>query len=294
MNLDKLIARTYNALTFTFLHYLSYVKVGAKTILKGDGIINKLRLFIWVILALMRKVSAYYLPFLGASIESIRNQLARKIIIFQNGSRFYCVDSASILILSDEYENWMWAYLNLKKSGVFVDIGAHIGKYTIPIARIVGENGLVVAVEPYPENYKTLVKNIKLNNLKNVIALNIAAYSEECRLKLFIGPSQDLHSIKKDYGRGYIIVQAKALDDILSYLKIERVDYIKIDVEGGELEVLKGSLKTLKKAPTLVVEIWKDLTEVKEFMSKQGYSMEQISSGDYLFKPIALQRVDKG
>lgn len=73
----------------------------------------------------------------------------------------------------------MWNFIQLRKGDVFIDVGAHIGKYTILVAKIVGKEGLVIAIEPNPENYETLLENIKLNNLKNVIAVNIAAWNKK-------------------------------------------------------------------------------------------------------------------
>jgi len=211
--------------------------------------------------------------------------LLRKVIIKVNESKFTVLDSESVFIISPGWESWIWNHLKVAKGDVFLDVGAHIGKYTIPIAKIVGENGLVIAVEPHPINYKTLLENIRLNGLKNVIALNIAAWSENRKMTLFIGDKTSLHSTKKDFGRGSIIVNAKALDNVLNELKVERVNWIKIDVEGAEFEVLKGLQNTLRKQrPTLIVEIWEEQNKIEDFISKLGYTLEKIAPMYYLLK----------
>jgi FkbM family methyltransferase len=185
----------------------------------------------------------------------------------------------------------MWKYLRLSEGDIFLDVGAHIGKYTIPMAKIVGEDGLVIAIEPDLENYKTLVENIKLNSLKNVIALNIAAWSEETELKFFIGDTHDLGSVKRDYGKGHIIVKGRDLDTVLNELGVKRVNYIKIDVEGAGLEVLKGLEKTLRKyLPIVIIEIWGDPTEVKKFISGIGYEMRKIDPDNYILEPSSKLR----
>ncbi|MHA1664402.1 MAG: FkbM family methyltransferase [Candidatus Njordarchaeales archaeon] len=163
--------------------FLEYLKLRFMMVMKGEGIFSKVRLFIWALLDSMPRTIMCRMPPLKHYVECAKNWLASRIMINLDGNKFYCIDSESIWILSYEFENWMWEHLKLNKGDVFVDVGAHIGKYTVPVAKIVGENGLVIAVEPHPENYRTLVKNIRLNDLKNVLALNIAAWSEECKLK---------------------------------------------------------------------------------------------------------------
>jgi FkbM family methyltransferase len=185
----------------------------------------------------------------------------------------------------------MWSHFGLNQGDVFLDVGAHIGKYTIPISKIVGENGLVIAIEAHPENYKTLVKNIKLNGLKNIIALNVAAWNKECKLKLFNGEKNGQHSIKNDCGLGYVTVKAQALDNILDKLKVRRIDCIKIDVEKSELETLEGLVKTLKEHnPRVIVEILEDPIKVKDFMHKKGYVMQRIASHYYFLNPLRSLR----
>ncbi len=68
----------------------------------------------------------------------------------------------------------------LNSDSIVVDVGAHIGKYTLFSARI---SRKVIALEPCKDNYEILIKNIKLSNLRNVIPLNLAAYSRNTRKK---------------------------------------------------------------------------------------------------------------
>lgn len=275
--------------------FLNFLKFRITMALRGEGITNKTRLFFWVFFnsipnTIMRRLSfrrRYY-------VECLKERLVKNTVIRLKGSKFRCVDSGSITVLSPQFESWMWNHLNLGKGDVFVDVGAHIGKYTVLIAKVVGDEGLVIAVEPHPENYKTLMENVKLNNLKNVIALRMAAWSKEGKLKLFIGDSHSHHSIIRDYGFGSIYVQARTLDKVFEELKVEKIDYIKIDVEGAELEVLKGLVKTFKKhSPTVIVEVWKDPTKIKKIMNfvhKIGYEMRQISPEYYILEPRVKAR----
>lgn len=219
-------------------------------------------------------------------IELAKNRLLQRTTIEVYGSRFRPLDSESVFVLSPEFEGWMWKHLRFMEGNVFIDIGAHIGKYTVQIAKVVGEGGLVVAVEPHPENYKALVENIRLNGLRNVISVNAAAWCGEDNLRLFIGDKCGHHSLVRSFGRGFIKVRARALDGILRELKVEKADWVKIDVEGAEFEVLKGSLNTLRKhRPTVIIEITKNQSEIEELVSELGYGIENIAPTYYLLKP---------
>jgi FkbM family methyltransferase len=214
---------------------------------RGFTGVDKFRIFVWWLLDSIPRSVRRAFPAVEGPLELIKGRLLRGTKLNINGSIFTPLDSDSVFILSPEYEDWMWSHLHLRKGDVFVDVGAHIGKYTVQLAKVVGDKGLVVAIEPHPENFQILQENIRLNALKNVIPLNLAAWSGEGRLRLFIGDRRDHHSLKRDFGRGSIVVKAAALDNVLSGLRLEKIDWIKIDVEGAELEVLKGLQDTLKR-----------------------------------------------
>jgi FkbM family methyltransferase len=216
-------------------------------------------------------------------IIKIKNVLISKIIMEVNGMKYFLADLESILILSSGFEKWMWNYLKPKKGEVFIDVGAHIGKYALQVAKIVGENGLVIAIEASPINYNVLLKNCRLNNIRNVIALNIAAWKSNGELKLFIGDVGGHHSVKLNFGLGFIKVSAKALDNVLKELHINRVDWIKIDVEGAEYEVLEGLKSTIQQyKPTLIIEVLKEnLEKVTKFMNESNYMVRLIPNTVY-------------
>jgi len=164
--------------------------------------------------------------------------------------------------------------LNQKKGETFLDVGAHVGKYALKIAKVVGDGGLVVAFEPMPNNYRALIEGTKLNDLNNVIALDKAAWNKKCELRLFVAPSTYTSSIKTDFSLGYVKVVAETIDNVVKSLGIKRVDWIKVDVEKAEIEVLQGAQNTLENySPKLVVEIWKgNEAEVFGFMKKLNYN----------------------
>ncbi|MEM4035811.1 MAG: FkbM family methyltransferase [Fervidicoccaceae archaeon] len=257
--------------------YLLMLKLRAEAVSRGLTVADKTRLLLWALVDSIPNIIIRRSAFLEHLALRVKNQLAKRATLNFGKYKLRCVDSECIAIIHHEFERWMWDHLRVCRGCVFVDVGAHVGKYTVPVAKIVGDEGLVVAVEPHPENYETLVENIELNGLSNVVALNIAAWSGEGALKLFIGDSGGHHSLKVNRGLGSVEVRARALDDVLDELGVERVDCVKIDVEGAELEVLKGLVKTLERfRPTVIVEAWEP-ERIREFAEERGYAMRRIS-----------------
>jgi FkbM family methyltransferase len=161
-------------------------------------------------------------------------------------------------IFSFSWEPELAELFELEEGMVFLDVGAHIGKYAVRAAVKVGDSGRVVAVEPDRDNFQLLVKNIALNGLRNCIPLRIAAYSSEGEITLFKGPSSAEHSTSEDFGKGSYKVRARVLDNVLTEIGVAGLDLIKIDVEGAEIDVLRGLEGTLRKGKArLIMEVMK-------------------------------------
>ena len=147
---------------------------------------------------------------------------------------------------------------------VFVDVGAHVGTLTLAGARRVGSGGKVVAFEPAPTTFNLLKKTIALNGLNSVIAHRAACGARQEQRRLFMGrvlghssfyPLEQDNSLEPGTDTvetgSSTVVTVLALDDVLS--PNERVDLVKIDVEGAELEVLDGMGRVIKDNPGLAV-----------------------------------------
>lgn len=126
----------------------------------------------------------------------------------------------------------------IKKGDVVLDIGANIGYFTLIFARLVGTTGKVYAFEPDPEHFNILKKNVEINGYKNVI-LEQKAVSDFNGMIPFYLAKDDLltHRIYDDGERREIIsVESIRLDDY----PIDKVDFIKIDIEGAEVKAFEG------------------------------------------------------
>ena len=151
----------------------------------------------------------------------------------------------------------------LSAGQVFVDVGANFGIYTLPASKIVGGTGHVLAFEPSAQSFPLLAKNIALNGLTNVRAFPVALAQKSGRAWLHRGPNPSLNSLGKDpswKGDGEEIA-TESLDQALQQARIDRVDVIKMDVQGAEELVLRGAYNTLTSArPVIIFEIWPEGT----------------------------------
>jgi FkbM family methyltransferase len=165
-----------------------------------------------------------------------------------------------ILLLSGISEDYLDSHFHPGEGNIIIDCGSHIGKYTIPFSKAVGHTGKVIAIEPNVENYNTLVGNIKRNKCTNVVTFNAAVYSHNGDIFLFDSTDDagytvmDMSEEKADGLRkaqkGTSVV-ARTIDSIFEELGLSRCDFLKIDVEGAEVEVLRGALEVISKSPSI-------------------------------------------
>ena len=137
----------------------------------------------------------------------------------------------------------------------------------------------MVTIEPCPKTYAALQNNIKLNNLRNVIALNVAALDRNGTVSLFLGDVAGRHSTVCNLGLGKIEVPAKTLDHLLlEELELQKVDLVKIDVEGAECEVLDGMKKVAQKyRPKIVLEVWNvNLSKIRSLLRNMNYNVDTV------------------
>ena len=214
--------------------------------------------------------SFYFFMFLYKIIRILRlgNPSLVKIIVPKYNYKVYCP------LTEDDYSHMTTREDNIiekfqpKDGGIVVDVGAHYGRYSLIAAKRIGPKGKVIAIEADPKNFDMLNKNIKLNELstENVITLNYAASSNKSKVKLSIPEKKSSgHTIYSSIitsrapTEKFIEVNANTLDNILyeNGILVEEVNWIKIDVEGAELEVLKGATIILSKSKdiTLLIEI---------------------------------------
>ena len=225
---------------------------------------GRFRIFTLLMLrALPRKVRD------AADFVSLSRRMLRDVTVKVDGLAYRPLDFESLAIISNHFEPWLKPLLKFEEGSVVIDVGAHIGKYTVLAANHVGHSGHVVAIEPNPENFKQLLLNIKLNHVENVSVFNVAAWNENTELTLFVGDRAGHHTIKRNFGLGGTKVEARTIQSIAKELGLSRVDLIKIDVEGSECEVLSGLTEILGCTRTIVSEVLSDNMPVVQAFAKQ-------------------------
>ena len=145
----------------------------------------------------------------------------------------------------------------LKEGDVFVDVGANIGLMSILASQVVSNSGKVFAFEPNPNTLEILKKNIELNEVSNIEASSYAIGSKIESSKIYDRWNANRGSaslIKPDYETTSYDINVIRLTDYFE-TRGEKITAIKLDIEGYELEALKGALEILKKmSPMLIIE----------------------------------------
>ena len=175
----------------------------------------------------------------------------------------------------------------IKPGCVVFDIGANVGQYALLASRLVADTGRVYAFEPNQAIFLRLKENVELNAAGNVFLVPKAVAAESKTMR-FYPPSeetcQDIGSLLPAQGTSSnteVEVEAVSLDDFCDMNGIERVDFLKVDAEGYDLEVLKGAVRMMARNPNLVVmaEIVESLlkqvqttpADFYDFMEKRGF-----------------------
>ncbi|GEM_PF-3725542 len=177
-------------------------------------------------------------------------------------------------------------YKNLLPGGAFIDVGASIGWFTLIAAKLIGEKGRVVAIEPEPNSFALLTKNIKENNFQNFVSAKQAAASDSQGKKtLYVvgdawtwssteDPRKNYeHTVGSNFGKNddktihEYQVDAVRIDDISP----KRVDFIKIDVEGVVDPVFRGAMETIRRNPDIKLLIEDPTPFITQTLEKMGY-----------------------
>ena len=174
---------------------------------------------------------------------------------------------------------------HINSESTVLDIGANIGIHALNFSAV-AKDGLVIACEPQPKTFKILEKNISQNNIGNIVPLNVAI-ADVAKIATFYVASDNAYSSLIDTGRKAINEKIKVLcttiDGLLGEIK---VDFVKIDVEGLELSVLRSMSGLIQRNhPIIFCEIYKGNVDANNphetisYLENMGYSVSRIING---------------
>jgi FkbM family methyltransferase len=185
---------------------------------------------------------------------------------------------SEIVMVSGLWETYVKSILDkeVKNNDIIVDVGANIGVYAIPLAKRVNK---VIAFEPHPKTSEMLEKSIELNHVHN-IAL-VKKIIGDSKKKVLYGlsdipmesgitntPIKDLDST----------IELESIDLDTALIMENKIDWLLIDVEGSEVNVLNGARSILRNySPKIIIEVFHyNVDKVNEILMKEGYSISQL------------------
>ena len=184
---------------------------------------------------------------------------------------------------------------------VFIDVGAHIGSIGLVARKCIGESGLVISVEPQPYNCEKILVNWELNNFKNnvlyvgasgandgSVCLSQQSASDKARLSL----SPEI--VKPNDLDLKFMVPLYKLSTIIKEQKLAKVKLIKIDVEGYEIEVIKGLESSIDAVENIIFECldssggFQKTKEICDYLIERGFHITDINGKEWIGNENAL------
>ena len=192
-------------------------------------------------------------------------------------------------------------FYKIKEGMTVVDAGAYSGLFTLKASKLVGSGGLVIALEPFPASFRVLEHNMKENKCKNVVVLNKGLWNCKCKKKLIIQGAYTTNTVLRSQPSvksitaqlinllnklqmqfalrtnklRFVEVELTTLDDVMKSFNLNRIDFLKLDIEGSEIEALKRYTK-ISNNNVLVAETHGNLGSVLYLINKLGYPLSNI------------------
>ena len=245
--------------------------------------------------ALRKKILIAYLQFVKVVFP--HGKKVRMRSVYGEGLYFWLDKHTDNGFVLGFYEQELAELLShyIRKDNVFYDLGAHWGYFTILASKFVGTKGKVYAFEPMPQNFLRLEQNIRINNVKNIAPLNVAVSDKKRTIKFSNSEDTFANTYINTNEENFVEVKAISLDQFTLEKSVLPPHFIKIDVEGAEIDVLIGAERLIKEHGPMIHLSTHDVhlkgvdEKCKLWMYDNGYGMKKLSSKDgivdYICKP---------
>jgi FkbM family methyltransferase len=216
-----------------------------------------------------------------------------------------------VLFLTGNFEpnELTWLSETLTEGMTMIDVGAHMGMYTLAASKLVGASGMVVALEPSTREFQRLTFHVTLNDRRNVRSLALAASDSagDATLKIAEEWNSGHNTLGSFFNPDVALIreeriQRLPLDEVVARQGLNRVDVIKIDAEGHELQVLAGAVGTLARfRPVILIEVFGaalrgqggSVDAILAFFAAHGYAVNEFSDASGELTPLARQLGDE-
>ncbi|HZH66233.1 MAG TPA: FkbM family methyltransferase [Flavisolibacter sp.] len=204
-----------------------------------------------------------------------------------------------------EHDNFTFLKKHTKPGNIVIDVGAHFGLFAVRAAQLVGSSGTVYAFEPTPSTQKLLQKTILINNMQDcIVPQNEAIADKDGETFFYVSDnegdnSNSLIGFKEDRRLHKVKVKLTSIDNFILSNKIHHVDFIKIDAEGFEYNVLLGCINVLKVMrphgilslhPLGIKANGNTLEEIYNFL--ESYKYDVIFEGGLITKDMFCSQAD--
>lgn len=223
-------------------------------------------------------------------------------ISIKSGDSFYKIKASnlkknqggrSLIIFKEASDGFLqYGHNLLDESDVVIDGGANQGIYSCLISKNIGETGQVISIEPLETPLKMLTENIKINNFKNIKIVKCGLSNKNIFGKIYYN--------RNEFGQAtilpnptnltndteYQLIKLQTIDTLVKRLKLNKINFIKLDLQNAELIALEGAVKTIKNfKPGFYLECnQKKFNEIKNKLNKYKYSSYMINDeGDLQF-----------
>lgn len=145
-------------------------------------------------------------------------------------------------------------YFYLPKEGdVVIDVGAGVGEEMIVLSKLVGSRGKVLAIEAHPTTFKALLLNKEKNNLNNVILINKAISDRPGHLFIQNVENSLANKVITGNAKDAFKIEAITFDTLVELYSLDKIDFVKVNIEGAEQLLIKGLNKSMEKVLRMAV-----------------------------------------